>query len=221
MRISIMVLALALGTSTGWAQQVTEPPQDEADTVVTDAGEWQWRDNRSTTGEWNGGHRGSVSTMARAGLGPVFGSLRSQGYRNIEISQADGQLFVSAERFGEARSLVYNASNGSLLSDESVATSDNPIQRMFGRVRDTIDDRGRAVSEAAAAGAAGIGKDRGRGSQMRSAARDASGPGAGRGKAGNNRGGSKASSKGGGSKGGSKGGGGRGSGKGGGKGKSR
>ena len=144
--------------------------------------------------------------------------LRESRVGAVGISQADGQIFVSAERSGEARSLVYNASNGSLLSDESVATSDNPIQRMFGRVCDAIDDRGRAASEAVAAGAAGIGNDRGRGSQMRSAAQDSSGPGAGRGKAGNNRGGSKASSKGGGSKGGSKGGGGRGSGKGGGKG---
>jgi hypothetical protein len=76
-------------------------------------------DQRSPTGVFRGGHHGQVSTLARAGLGRVFGKLRSQGYGDIAISQSDGLILVSGNRRGEVRHLVYDAGTGALVSDVS------------------------------------------------------------------------------------------------------
>lgn len=177
--------------------------------VAEDTGEGaeaaEWHDNRSPTGQWNGGHRGSVSTMARAGLGPVFGALKSQGYGNIAISEADGRIFVSAERAGETRSLVYDAGTGAMLSDVTEASSSgNLIERMVDRVRQEPMARGRPTTRAKDArpehrgggwgkGSAmrgGPGGGWGKGSTMRASARgDAGGPGRGGGRGGGNGGG--------------------------------
>ena len=61
-------------------------------------------DNRSPTGAFRGGHHGTVSTLATAGLGPVFGKLRSQGYGDIRIERmGDQNLHLGRPRRGGAR----------------------------------------------------------------------------------------------------------------------
>jgi hypothetical protein len=101
-------------------------------------------DNRSARGQERGGHHGTVSTMARAGLGPVFGALRSQGYGNIEISESGGQIFVSAMRDGETRNLVYDAATGGMLDDRSEVSSGGLIERLTGKARKDSKARGGA-----------------------------------------------------------------------------
>ena len=76
-------------------------------------------DNRSPNGQFHGGHRGSVSTLARAGLGQVFGNLRSQGYGDIQIEQIGDEITLEAfTGDGQIRKLTYDATTGALLSDE-------------------------------------------------------------------------------------------------------
>ena len=87
-------------------------------------------DSRSARGVFRGGHHGQVSTLARAGLAPVFGKLRSQGYGDIAIEQVGNAITISAARAGETRQLVYDASTGALLSDVAGPSSDG-ILRAF------------------------------------------------------------------------------------------
>ena len=91
--------------------EVSEPEEEVDEEPVTAT------DNRSSNGQFHGGH-GSVSTLARAGLGPVFGKLRSQGYGDIRIEQIGDEITLEAFRDGQMRKLTYNATTGALLSDE-------------------------------------------------------------------------------------------------------
>ena len=84
---------------------------ETGDPETGDAFEAQ-HDNRSPRGAFRGGHHGQVSTVARAGLGRVFGSLRSQGYGNIQIKQAGDEILISAKRGDELRQLSYDAPTG-------------------------------------------------------------------------------------------------------------
>ena len=87
-------------------------------------------DNRSPNGQFHGGHRGSVSTLARAGLGPVFGNLRSQGYGDIQIEQIGDEITLEAfTRDGRIRKLTYDATTGALLSDEQGQPEPDPVDR--------------------------------------------------------------------------------------------
>jgi hypothetical protein len=94
------------------------------ETEVSDEGDAVRTDSRSARGAFRGGHHGQVSTLARAGLGPVFGKLRSQGYGDIAIEQVGNAITISAARPGETRQLVYDASTGALLSDVAGPSSD-------------------------------------------------------------------------------------------------
>ena len=100
---------------------------DDETEVSDDAGAVR-TDNRSSRGAFRGGHHGQVSTLARAGLGPVFGKLRSQGYGDIAIEQLGNQITISAARAGETRQLVYDASTGALLSDVSGPSTDGVLR---------------------------------------------------------------------------------------------
>jgi hypothetical protein len=152
-------------------------------------------DNRSPRGAFRGGHRGSVSTLARAGLGPVFGKLRSQGYGGVEIEQVGDEILISAARAGETRRLVYDANTGALLSDVSEASSPGIVEAITTRLKKDPAERGKLTRDA------------------RSSRVEARG-GSGKDKAGAGKGADKGGSKGGGSKGGSKGGGSKGGGNG-------
>jgi hypothetical protein len=105
-------------------------------------------DNRSPTGAFRGGHRGSVSTLARAGLGRVFGKLRSQGYGDIEIEQAAGMIYVTGARRGEVRHLVYDAATGALVSDVS-ESSGGLLEALSGKFRQEARGHGRGARDAA------------------------------------------------------------------------
>jgi hypothetical protein len=99
----------------------TETVDDEGTDVVVDTPEEPVvsTESRSPTGQFHGGHHGSVSTLARAGLGPVFGKLRSQGYGDIQIEQVGDEITIEAfSRDGQMRRLTYDATTGALLSDE-------------------------------------------------------------------------------------------------------
>ena len=74
------------------ADDETEISDDETE-ISDDAGAVR-TDNRSSRGAFHGGHHGQVSTLARAGLGPVFGKLRSQGYGDIAIEQLGNQITI-------------------------------------------------------------------------------------------------------------------------------
>ena len=96
--------------------EVVEDKTDEVDTGdLVDAP----TDRRSPSGTFHGGHHATVSTLAQAGLGRVFGSLRSQGYGDIQIERVGDEISISAARGGEVRHLVYDANTGTLLSDAS------------------------------------------------------------------------------------------------------
>jgi hypothetical protein len=111
---------LAEETETEVAEQdVGDVTEDQTEVVLEGSDEPVVHDNRSATGAFHGGHHGQVSTMARAGLGPVFGRLRSQGYGNIQIEQVGDEIMVEAtSRDGQIRHLKYDATTGALLSDE-------------------------------------------------------------------------------------------------------
>jgi hypothetical protein len=97
--------------------EVAEDP--ETDVVVDEDEPVTATDNRSPTGQFHGGHRGTVSTLARAGLGPVFGKLRSQGYGDIQNEQVGDEIMIEAlSRSGQVRRLTYDATTGALVSDE-------------------------------------------------------------------------------------------------------
>ena len=96
--------------------EVVDDDTNDSDTEVVDD---EADDSGSSTGAVHGNHRGSVSTLARAGLGSVFGKLRSQGYDDIAIEQRDGMIFVSGSRRDQTRHLVYDAATGALVSDVS------------------------------------------------------------------------------------------------------
>ena len=103
-------------------EEPTETVEDEPaivgdETEISDDDEAVRTDSRSARGAFRGGHHGQVSTLARAGLGPVFGKLRSQGYGDIAIDQIGNEITISAARAAETRQLVYDASTGALLSD--------------------------------------------------------------------------------------------------------
>jgi hypothetical protein len=105
-------------------------------------------DDRSATGAFRGGHHGTVSTLARAGLGSVFGTLRSQGYGDIQIEQLGGVINVSAARGGEIRHLSYSASSGALLSDATGPRS--LLETIAGKLKGKPDTAGfRSGSEKA------------------------------------------------------------------------
>ena len=86
--------------------QGTEVVDDETDEPETGELVDEPTDSRSPTGAFHGGHHGTVSTLAQAGLGRVFGSLRSQGYGDIQIERVDDEISISAARGGEVRHLV-------------------------------------------------------------------------------------------------------------------
>jgi hypothetical protein len=102
---------------------------------VSDDDESVRTDNRSARGTFRGGHHGQVSTLARAGLGPVFGKLRSQGYGDIAIEHVGNEISISAARAGETRQLVYDASNGALLSDVAVPSSEGILQGFSNKLK--------------------------------------------------------------------------------------
>ncbi|HPG22764.1 MAG TPA: hypothetical protein PLH75_08240 [Amaricoccus sp.] len=89
-------------------------------------------DSRSARGMERAADGAQVSRMARAGLGPVFGALRSQGYGAVEMSEAEGLITIDAARGGESRTLVYDAATGALLSDSVQPSSGGFAERFFG-----------------------------------------------------------------------------------------
>jgi hypothetical protein len=106
----------------------------ETDVVVDEDEPVSATDNRSSTGQFHGGHRGSVSTLARAGLGPVFGKLRSQGYGDIQIEQVGDDIMIEAlSRSGQVRRLTYDATTGALVSDEQ--GEPNPLRALANTFR--------------------------------------------------------------------------------------
>jgi hypothetical protein len=164
------------------------------DEIADDGGEAVRHDNRSARGAFRGGHHGQVSTLARAGLGPVFGKLRSQGYGDIAIEQAGNEISISAARAGETRQLVYDASTGALLSDVSETSSGGIFQSLSKKMKkeSTVSSKRARSSEASGNdGGKGRGKDRG-GSDRKSngngkgGGKDKGGKGSGNGKNGGN-----------------------------------
>ena len=195
---------------------VAEEDGDDPDPVVydeeADGPDAEVRtDNRSSRGAFRGGHRGSVSTLAKAGLGPVFGNLRSQGYGDIRIEQVGQEILVSAARSGEERHLVYDATTGALVSDVSAPQS-GLLATIAGKLKKdpvarSVAARAAAKSKSESSDRAGWGKggnDKGVGSKGQSSKGGGSkGGGTGGGsKGGGSGGGSKSGSSGGGSKGG-------------------
>ena len=154
----------------------------------------EWHDNRSPRGAFRGGHHGTVSTLARAGLGSVFGKLRSQGYGGVEIEQVDGQIFISAQRSGEVRHLVYDAATGALVSDVSGPSSGGILGAIASKLKQEFPGHGKVAATGLRADGSGFGKSKGG---------EKGAKGASKGSGGGSKGGS---SKGGGSKGGGKGG---------------
>jgi hypothetical protein len=166
---------------------------DSGDEVADDGGAIP-HDNRSARGAFRGGHHGQVSTLARAGLGPVFGKLRSQGYGDIAIDQAGNEISISAARAGETRQLVYDASTGALLSDVSETSSGGIFQSLSKKMKkeSTVSSKRARSSEASGDdGGKGRGKDKG-GSDRKSngngkgGGKDKGGKGNGNGKNGGN-----------------------------------
>ena len=120
-----------------------------------------WHDNRSPQGAFRGGHHGTVSTLARAGLGPVFGKLRSQGYGGIDIEQVDGQIFISAERSGEVRHLVYDAATGALVSDASGPSSGGILGAIASKLKQEFPGHSKMAPTGLQADGRGSGKSKG------------------------------------------------------------
>ena len=155
---------------------------EDDETEVSDDGEAVRTDNRSARGAFRGGHHGQVSTLARAGLGPVFGKLRSQGYGDIAIEQVGNEITISAARAGETRQLVYDASTGALLSDVAGPSSDGILRGFSSKLKkqSTVSSkRGGKGSDAASAGT----KDRsnGKGGGGKSGGKDGGGNSSGKG----------------------------------------
>ena len=180
-----------------------EVVEDETEVEVVEedakAPEIEVRTNsRSPTGAFRGGHHGRVSTLATAGLGPVFGKLRSQGYGDIRIERMGDQIFISAARGAEVRELVYDATTGTLVSDVSAGAPTGLVETIAAKLKHK-PARGMAAAEAATVRADGR-ADRGHGKS----GSNAGGNGRGNGRGGNNGGGGDYSD-GGGSKGGSSG----------------
>ena len=117
------------------------------ETEVSEDSEAVRTDNRSARGAFRGGHHGQVSTLARAGLGPVFGKLRSQGYGDIAIEQVGNEITISAARAGETRQLVYDASTGALLSDVAGPSSDGILQGLLQQAEEAVDRQQQARAE--------------------------------------------------------------------------
>ena len=155
-------------------------------------------DSRSPTGAFRGGHHGTVSTLATAGLGPVFGKLRSQGYGDIRIERMGDQILISAARGAEVRELAYDATTGTLVSDVSAGAPTGLVETIAAKLKQK-PARGMAAAEAATVRADGR-ADRGHGKS----GSNTGGNGRGNGRGGNNGGGGDYSD-GGGSKGGSSG----------------
>jgi hypothetical protein len=148
-------------------EEPSETVEDETGIIedaaeVSDGDEAVRTDSRSARGAFRGGHHGQVSTLARAGLGPVFGKLRSQGYGDISVEQAGTEISISAARAGETRELVYDASTGALLSDVAGPTSTGILQRLSSKPRkqSTVGSKHERKSSNAANGGR---KDRGNG----------------------------------------------------------
>lgn len=177
-------------------------------------------DRRSETGSDRGGQRGSVSIMARSGLGPVFGALRSQGYGGFEIAEVDGEIRVTASRRGEVRDLTYDASTGKILSDvsetadggvtETIANSLGKADTKTKRGRDADSPRGgdgksEAGGKSGGGGSKGVGAgaNASSGKSGKSSGKSAGGGKSGKSSGGGSKGGGKSSSgKGGGKSGG-------------------
>jgi hypothetical protein len=140
----------------------TDVVEEETDTgaeVVVVEEEKSWTDNRSPRGEVRGGHRGSVSTLAQAGLGRVFGKLRSQGYGDIQIEQLGGEIFISAARGGEVRHLVYEAATGALVSDVSAPMG--IMETISSKLKKDHPARGKVARDAAKSERGGNGHGKG------------------------------------------------------------
>jgi hypothetical protein len=94
-----------------------------SDTADRDRARYHDRDSWTPTrtparpGVRRGNDNNSASVLGRAGLGSVFGMLRSQGYRDIETDQRRGLIKIEAQKGSVERELVYNARTGELLSD--------------------------------------------------------------------------------------------------------
>ena len=145
-------------------------------------------DSRSARGVFRGGHHGQVSTLARAGLAPVFGKLRSQGYGDIAIEQVGNAITISAARAGETRQLVYDASTGALLSDVAGPSSDGILRSFSSNPKKQSavgSKRERKGSDAADAG----GEDRSNSNSKSGGSGKSSGNGNGGGSNGNGKGG--------------------------------
>lgn len=125
----------------GEADEADDPAPEVVEDVTDVLPLGERHDNRSATGAFRGGHHGTVSTMARAGLGPVFGKLRSQGYGDIQIEQVGDEILVSAARGGEVRHLVYDAASGSLLSDSARPQGSSLVRAITNRLRQDPADR--------------------------------------------------------------------------------
>jgi hypothetical protein len=136
----------------GSETEVVEEETEDTGEVVQDR-----TDSRSPTGAFRGGHAGSASTLAQAGLGPVFGKLRSQGYGGIEIEQVGDEIFVSARRAGETRSLVYDATTGALVSDVSAASPQGLLETISTKLPRDPPGPGKSARDAAEARAEGRG----------------------------------------------------------------
>jgi hypothetical protein len=88
---------------------------------------------------------GIAAAIAGAGLGSVYGALRSQGYMVTEVEREAGQIKIEATRDGLQRELTYDASTGALLEDEvydddGFDGSDEDDDRGAGRSDDDADD---------------------------------------------------------------------------------
>lgn len=198
----------------GHDDEADDADDDDSDHVGDEAGKpakTEREDQRSARGADRGGQRGSVSIMARSGLGPVFGALRSQGYGGFEITEADGEIRVTASRKGEVRDLTYDASTGKILSDVSETARGGATETVaisLGKT-DTKTKRGRAAESARggdgkskAGGKSGGGGSKGVGAGA-NASSGKSGDGSGKSAGGGSKGGGKSSGgKGGGNSGG-------------------
>jgi hypothetical protein len=104
-----------------------------------------WTPARTPTrpGVRRGNDGNPASVLGRAGLGSVFGKLRSEGYRDIETDQRRGLIRIEAHKGSVERQLVYNARTGELLSDRVHRERDRNWDRDRDRHRTGDWDRDR------------------------------------------------------------------------------
>jgi hypothetical protein len=185
---------------TGPGTDVVVEDETDSDNGVVE----EWHDNRSPRGAFRGGHHGTVSTLARAGLGPVFGKLRSQGYGGVDIEQVHGQIFISAERSGEVRHLVYDAATGALVSDVSGPSSGGILGTIASKLKQEFPGHGKMAPTGFRADGRGSGKSKGGEKGPKGGSKGGAKDGSSKGGGGGSKGGGKGSSSkegGGGSKG--------------------